>query len=492
MKVNSVNLLEKKVFCNSDKNNIGPKSMHFRENDSFLLSQIYYNTNDSVDFNKAKSYNMKKFSEFVIGVGLIGVAALVAFKSKSIRKAATVVEDGLDNMGVYRESLARGLSEYTDKKVNAQKLSCVADKKEFIDIISELRQENYVCTPENMEKGIFIADLHSHSNFSDGKGNVRDLLDEAAKYGDSLFAKTKNKFVFALTDHDGVEGIKEALSIISDNPDKFKNIKFVPGAELSYAIKATKTSNPTETVEILAYCINPFDKKTASYFNKLHEKRRNTITESIDKMNQMFPDTKFSAEEFSKTYKTDLNHDMFQANLHWKINHYGQTKYAITKFAQQTGKNLDFLYSDIMSKTNRGKALGNLKDENLIPNYFNENAEITALRKKIQPKIISDNLIKAQSESTIEEISDAFANDQNTVFAVAHPYYILERRDNPAEHIKVVKDKLNGRLIGTESYHQAYNDFIPRNDIAHVNNELENMDLIAIGGRDNHNACLFK
>ena len=486
MKVNSVNLPVHKVFCNSNN-----KQPNFRGNNSALLNQVRFNSSGTEDFKDAKSYHMKKFSEYAIGIGLIGAAALVAFKSKSIKKTTSVVENGLTEINRYRESLAQGLSEYTGKKVNAKSLSCVVDKTEFADIISGLKKENYVCTKENMENGIFRADLHSHSNFSDGKGSVEDLLNEAAKYGDSLFAKTKQKFVFALTDHDGVEGVKKALSVISENPDKFKNIKFVPGSELSYAISAPKKGNQTETVEILAYCINPFDQKTVSYFDNLYGKRRNTIKESINKLNEIYPKGNYSTEEFSKTYDCDLNHDMFQANLHWKINHYGQTKYAVTELAQRIGINPDNHYSVIMSQAKKGKAFGHLRDERLIPFDIYEKPEIEALRRSIEPKTYNDNTIIAKSESTIEEIANAFAEDQNTVFAVAHPFYILERRDNPAEHIKYVKDKLNGKLIGTESYHQAYRDFIPRDEISQVNSDLESLDLIPIGGRDNHNSKLF-
>lgn len=493
MKVDSVNV--KKIFGTSNKSvkKHQNDNIHFRGNDSILLSQICINNrNNLVDFDKAKSYNMKKFSEFAIGAGLILIGALIAFKSKSVKKAATAVEDGLSNMGEYRESLARGLSEYTGKKVNAKNLSCVVNKEEFTDIISGLKRENYICTPENMEKGIFRADLHSHSNFSDGKGDVSQLLDEAAKYGDSLFEKTKNKFVFALTDHDGVEGVKKALEIISENPDKFKNIKFVPGAELSYVLKSPKAMTPTKTSEILAYCVNPFDKKTASYFDNLYGKRRNTIKESIDRMNQICPQANYSAEEFGKIYEADLNHDMYQMHLYWKIYHYGQTKCAISKIAQQNGQNIDALYTDIMSKAKTGKALGSLQYEKLVPYGIIENADIVALKKNIEPKVFGDNTIVARTENTIDELTSVFAEDKDAVFALAHPYYFTERVNNPAEFVKTVKDKFNGKLIGTESYHQAYQDYVSAGDVEKLNSELENMGLKALGGRDNHKAGLFE
>ena len=59
-------------------------------------------------------------------------------------------------------------------------------------------------------KGIFKADLHSHSTFSNGEATVETILDQVVAYADKLNEKTGDKFLFALTDYDTAEGAKKA------------------------------------------------------------------------------------------------------------------------------------------------------------------------------------------------------------------------------------------------------------------------------------------
>lgn len=456
------------------------------------LNAASVNQNTSDAFEKSNKKQLSSGTKAGIILCALGIAAgaILSFKSGKTQEIGDVVKKTAEELD-FREKLAKGLSEHLGKKVESKSLSCVLNKDELLDIISNLKKENYVLTPENMERGIFRADLHSHSNFSDGSGSVRELLDEAASYGDKLFEKTKAKFTYALTDHDGVDGVIEALTYISENPQKFDNINFVPGAELSYAHIAPKSANPTETSEVLAYCINPFDKKIQSYFSNLHLKRRNTIKNTIEELNLMFPKTEFSVDEFEKIYGINLNRDMYRMNLHWKIHHYGQTKLAISDIAKKSGQNPTDFYSEIMSKVGRNKALGNLKDKGLIPGDINENPDIIKLREKIQPKINPDRSINTQSESTIEEITSAFLDDKETVFALAHPYYLTERLYDPIEFVKSIIDKFKSKLIGTESYHQAYSPSISKEGIENINSNLEALGLKALGGRDNHMAKLF-
>ena len=62
------------------------------------------------------------------------------------------------------------------------------------------------------------ADLHIHSNFSDGSDNINELYENI---------KTSGLKVFALTDHDTVAGCEE-MSRLVDN-----DIKFIPSVELT-------------------------------------------------------------------------------------------------------------------------------------------------------------------------------------------------------------------------------------------------------------------
>ncbi len=439
--------------------------------------------------------NVKHKYTFPVILGSAAAALAIAFGVYSkIRKPGNVNEVGGEVSSIvssYRNKLAEGLSEQIGKSVDVKSLDCVVDKTELLDILPKLSEQNYVYNAENAANGLFRADLHSHSSFSDGLGDVKSLLDQAVNYGNSLFEKTKEKFVFALTDHDGVEGVKKALQYIAEEPEKYKNIRFVPGAELSFVHAVDKGSNPTETSELLAHCINPFDKNVENFFQNIYTKRENMMRGFIDKLSEMFPDTKFSVEEFAKNYDVNLPKDTYAMNSHWRVFHYGQTKLAVDKLAKEQRKNPEKMYDEIMSKTARGKALGNLRDLSLIPNYVEENKAIVDLKNAVQPRVNWDGSITTSSENTLDQILDTFKKDEEVVFGFAHPFYLSERLNNPQEYIQDVVEKFNGKVKTTESYHQAYNSNISRSDIDKVNSYCENEKLITIGGRDNHKDSLF-
>ena len=63
-----------------------------------------------------------------------------------------------------------------------------------------------------------VADLHVHSNNSDGSDSVENLVKEIKK---------ANLEIFALTDHDTIAGCIEITKYIPEN------IKFIPSIELT-------------------------------------------------------------------------------------------------------------------------------------------------------------------------------------------------------------------------------------------------------------------
>ncbi|WP_024613544.1 PHP domain-containing protein [Clostridium sp. Ade.TY] len=62
-------------------------------------------------------------------------------------------------------------------------------------------------------------DFHVHTNFSDGILSPKDIIDRA---------KENNVSILAITDHDTIDGITEAISLANEN-----DIKLIPGIELS-------------------------------------------------------------------------------------------------------------------------------------------------------------------------------------------------------------------------------------------------------------------
>lgn len=88
-------------------------------------------------------------------------------------------------------------------------------------------------------RGDVLFELHSHSNHSDGFLSPSALVERAHRNGVK---------VLALTDHDTMAGIPEAVSAAS----KF-GMRIIPGVEISALYNPREVAGACETVHILAY-----------------------------------------------------------------------------------------------------------------------------------------------------------------------------------------------------------------------------------------------
>lgn len=97
------------------------------------------------------------------------------------------------------------------------------------------------------------ADLHMHSNHSDGTFSVSELLN---------YAKEKELNVISLTDHDSMNGVLEAVLL-----GQKLGIKVVPGVELS-------TFRNNESVHVLGYFNGDIPQEMLQYTCDIIRKRR--------------------------------------------------------------------------------------------------------------------------------------------------------------------------------------------------------------------------
>lgn len=105
-----------------------------------------------------------------------------------------------------------------------------------------------------------VADLHVHSNNSDGSDSVENLVKEIKK---------ANLEIFALTDHDTIAGCIEITKYISEN------IKFIPSIELTCQTGDIKC-------HILGFNCNPADEKLNALIQKGKELRRKKLETRLD------------------------------------------------------------------------------------------------------------------------------------------------------------------------------------------------------------------
>lgn len=122
------------------------------------------------------------------------------------------------------------------------------------------------------------ADFHVHSNRSDGVMSIRDVVEEIKRQGTT---------VMAITDHDGVYGVKEAKNIA----ESIGGIRVIPGIEFS-------ANGPgCEELHILGYFIdtdNPALKKTIEDVRDARRERNAKLYEALTEMGLPISEKDFS------------------------------------------------------------------------------------------------------------------------------------------------------------------------------------------------------
>ncbi|MES1180408.1 MAG: PHP domain-containing protein [Verrucomicrobiota bacterium] len=111
-----------------------------------------------------------------------------------------------------------------------------------------------------------FADLHLHTQFSDGTFTPEELV---------LRAQQKGLACIALTDHDSIEGCARAATACAA-----VQMDFVPGAEL------TAEHNDIE-VHILGYFLDITDEKFLARITTFQSVRQNRIREMVAALNQL-------------------------------------------------------------------------------------------------------------------------------------------------------------------------------------------------------------
>jgi len=111
------------------------------------------------------------------------------------------------------------------------------------------------------------ADLHTHSNCSDG------LLSPAALVE---LAVSRGVRIMALTDHDSTEGLPEAIQAASHYPD----FTLIPGVELS-------TDVPGSEVHVLGYFLDPKDGHLQEELAHLRSLRRDRGRHMVEKLRDL-------------------------------------------------------------------------------------------------------------------------------------------------------------------------------------------------------------
>jgi len=107
------------------------------------------------------------------------------------------------------------------------------------------------------------ADLHTHTNYSDGIWSPEELIRKA---------KEQSIDILSITDHDNIRGIKEAAEIGRD-----LGIEIIPGVEISSEIG-------NREIHILGYFFDPDNVELERYLNFFREERIKRAGRIINKL----------------------------------------------------------------------------------------------------------------------------------------------------------------------------------------------------------------
>lgn len=305
-------------------------------------------TQNELDMNNVADKNNKPIQQFATvsaGVGAI-IGGLIIHKNIKINKVEKALADTFaarfPKDVEYRKSLLKAIGIPENKWFS---IRSIIGGQEYKSIVSEFANspESYIPGKtlltaaqddydlDGVIRRNFRISLHNHTTRSDGKMTVRELLDQAATYADEVAEANKHRenvlaqdspFTIAITDHDTVDGCKEAVKIIASNPDKYKNLRVVFGTELSVENRMLG-NNLTKPVPLhmVVNCINPFDKTLNEFLNATKIARKNVaevffedfvkelnLTHSGDVPSRLSLE---EVREFSPTLKDGLNYPWY-------------------------------------------------------------------------------------------------------------------------------------------------------------------------------------
>ena len=120
-----------------------------------------------------------------------------------------------------------------------------------------------------------VADLHTHTIFSDGDLSPSELVEESIK---------KNIQYLSITDHDNLSGYKKAKSFIDKN--KIDNLILIPGIEISSTLEGSN-------IHMLAYFFDPENKYLNEVLKDLQFKRHKFAKFALKQLNENGVDMKW-------------------------------------------------------------------------------------------------------------------------------------------------------------------------------------------------------
>lgn len=192
------------------------------------------------------------------------VLVLVSFGTYSFNQSNSNVYKGISDVE-YKKNIIKESANLSYKLENMESIAGPEELTKFIKE-NDKSPEAYIPSKENISKHRFRANLHMHTVNSDGRLTVKELIDSANKYAEEI---PEGHFFVAITDHNTVNGIKQAIDILQKKPKKYQKLRVVLGMEVfSVMPKDDKLLKAPIDIHVLCWVINPYDKVLNEIFKK--------------------------------------------------------------------------------------------------------------------------------------------------------------------------------------------------------------------------------
>ena len=324
-----------------------------------------------------------------------------------------------------------------------------------------------------LKSGDFCANLHIHSQYSDGIMTIPELR---------LRTKEIPNMLVALTDHDTLDGVKEAYKLCND-------IDICLGIEIStVAIRFPKQPKPL-SIHLLVYCVDPFDKDLNDFLDEKKYLKLQLAKKTLKGLNEALPEYNFTLEEAAKCHPLITKGQDEVA--------YPFKKYTTAKIMQDCYfPNADFSYEEPIYKY---KYLF-FNDEAYYLSYKKALAKFTNTQLPLIPDEVFKKLetareIYSQAHPQIGKMLKEFSSFESTVkfisslnsgiMSIAHPARVKAYR---AEFYNFLFNNFkkygNAKALCYEKYYQSYEGSYNLLWCDIINRAADG--LIPTGGLDSH------
>lgn len=448
--------------------NTNKQSINYNSHGSFKSNSVYsqminnsvYGSSVFAEFNKfpistdfycsPKSSGMQEKSSNQNPTGTKGklpyiIAGIAAFCA--VACATGLILKKLNNVKQLKDVYKKIINEFPDDKEYYATLAReigLKPKEEYklCSIVGSSQMENLLktFTPQDFQVGknyegvanhTFRVSLHNHTTASDGVLTAEELLEQATKWANRIAANKKKDlkppFTFAITDHDTLASAKEAVKIIAKNPQKYKNLKVVLGAEISVShLNPENVIRPVD-FELIGYSLNPFNKELNKLLQNLENSRRQAIETLFSKISNKYGGYGINLNE-AKSFHANIKNVKTNGVL-YLAGDYAEFKIKLTDYVNK-------INTELIPETSQKLNLNEIFSK-IAPNYYlsvnaGGNADITSFikNKGLKPILEQRGILNSSNNQKFENVF-------NTDYSSLQTYI----KDSVKECLPTISDK---------------------------------------------------